>query len=112
MAGIEPAADLELRGNSFVPLLKSKTPANWSQDYYGEYHMINYAEADMRCYRTPEWKLIRDFKNEDRDELYHLKEDPTESHNVIDDESPAIRDIIKRLDTQLNFHINLTTNVE
>ena len=37
----------------------------------------------MRMYRTPEWKLIRDFRNEGRDELYDLKADPAEQKNLI-----------------------------
>jgi len=106
MVGIESPQDVPLRGQSMVPLLTGKAPVDWPQDYYGEYHMINYVEADMRCYRTTEWKLIRDFKNEGRDELYHLKEDPNESNNLINEKSPDIRRIIRELDFQLTDRMN------
>jgi arylsulfatase A-like enzyme len=110
MAGIKIPQDIPLRGRSFAPLLKGKTPSDWPQDYYGEYHMINYVEADMRCYRTPEWKLIRDFKNRGRDELYDLKNDPKESHNLISDNSPEVQKMIKRLDAQLHTNMNRINN--
>ncbi|MDE2682000.1 MAG: DUF4976 domain-containing protein, partial [Verrucomicrobiota bacterium] len=32
---------------------------------------------------TADWKLVRDFRNPERDELFDLKNDPAESHNVI-----------------------------
>ena len=51
----------------------------------------------MRMYRTPEWKLIRDFLNEGRDELYHLTEDPDETTNLIASEDPAVAGIIEQL---------------
>ncbi|MDA1068604.1 MAG: sulfatase-like hydrolase/transferase [Verrucomicrobia bacterium] len=106
MAGINIPKDIPLRGRSLVPLLKGETPSDWPQDYYGEYHMINYVEADMRCYRTPEWKLIRDFKNEGRDELYHLKNDPGEAHNLIHESSPEIESIFQMMNQALLAKMN------
>jgi len=63
--------------------------------------MINYVEANMRCYRTPEWKLVRDFKNPGRDELYHLAEDPKESHNLIQSNRPDIQETSRVLNEKL-----------
>ena len=37
----------------------------------------------MRMYRTPEWKLVRDFMNPDRDELFDLVNDPMETTNLL-----------------------------
>jgi uncharacterized sulfatase len=37
----------------------------------------------MRMIRTSNWKLVRDFLNPERDELFDLKNDPAESRNVI-----------------------------
>ena len=37
----------------------------------------------MRMIRTSKWKLVRAFLNLERDELFDLKNDPAESHNVI-----------------------------
>ena len=53
----------------------------------------------MRCIRTPEWKLVRDFLNPDRDELFHLKTDPEETSNVIHD--AANRPIVKTLHAKI-----------
>ncbi len=38
----------------------------------------------MRVYRTPRWKLIRDFKNPGRDEMFDLLGDTLETHNLLD----------------------------
>ncbi len=38
----------------------------------------------MRMIRTTNWKLVRDFLNPERDELFDLKNDPAESRNLID----------------------------
>ena len=44
----------------------------------------------MRAIRTSSWKLVRDFFNPERDELYHLTEDPGEHVNLIDSSDGAI----------------------
>jgi uncharacterized sulfatase len=46
----------------------------------------------MRVYRTADWKLVRDFLNPDRDELFHLSADPGEHTNLIRSEEPAARE--------------------
>ncbi|MEQ9379986.1 MAG: sulfatase-like hydrolase/transferase, partial [Pirellulales bacterium] len=85
MAGVELPANEHLQGRNLLPLLEGESPEEWNQDLYAEYHMINYVEADMRCYRTPHYKLIRDIHNQGRDEFYDLVNDPSESQNLIDD---------------------------
>ncbi len=99
MAGASVPRDQPLRGRNLVPLLTGHTPQDWDNDLYAQYNMINYASADMHCYRTSEWKLIRDFANQGRDELYHLSEDPAESVNLIND--PGRQSVISQLDAQL-----------
>nr|MBP9903847.1 DUF4976 domain-containing protein [Verrucomicrobiota bacterium] len=64
---------------------------SWDEDIYAEYSQKHRAQVHMRMYRTPEWKLVRDFKNEGRDELFHLAADPGETRNLIADPSPAAR---------------------
>ncbi|MEQ8880131.1 MAG: DUF4976 domain-containing protein, partial [Cyclobacteriaceae bacterium] len=85
-----------IRGKSLVPLLKAENVI-WNNDIYSEYSMINYSNAYMRSYRTPEWKLVRDFLNPERDELYHISADPEENINLIHDPRPEVKDIIKKL---------------
>ncbi|HYD85699.1 MAG TPA: hypothetical protein VEA63_16640, partial [Opitutus sp.] len=47
--------------------------------------------ADLRSYRTARWKLVLDFLNPGRDELYDLGLDPAENVNLIDDPRPEAR---------------------
>jgi hypothetical protein len=63
--------------------------------------MRHSALADMRMYRTPEWKLVRDFRNPERDELYHLATDPKENRNLIANPRPDVRSAIVGLHTGL-----------
>jgi uncharacterized sulfatase len=97
LAGIAPPEGL--RGRSIVPLLKGEAPADWNNDYFGQYSTKHQSKTDMRCYRTDRWKLIRDFKNPDRDEFYDLAQDPSEAQNRIKD--PELAPVIRRLDARL-----------
>lgn len=97
MGRAELPDDHSVRGRSFVPLLKGENIDNWDDNFYGEYSMINYCNAYMRCYRTPKWKLVRDFLNPERDELYHIALDPQENINLINDPREDIRQVIGNL---------------
>ncbi|MGB7328815.1 MAG: sulfatase-like hydrolase/transferase [Rubripirellula sp.] len=89
------------RGRSLVPLLTGANPPDWNQDLYAQYHMINYANADMRCYRTPRFKLVVDSRNAGRNEFFDLVEDPGETRNLIADQRPRIQAAIKELTLRL-----------
>ncbi len=71
-----------VRGHSIVPLLKGEQ-IDWSDDIYSEYSMREGASVDMRCWRSPQWKLSIDFRHRDRDEMYDLTNDPAETTNLI-----------------------------
>ncbi|MAT15930.1 MAG: N-acetylgalactosamine-6-sulfatase [Planctomyces sp.] len=101
LAGAPLPADHLVRGRSLVSLFQGDTPADWEQDYYGEYSQIHYSRADMRCYRTREWKLIRDFRDPSRDELYHLTEDMGETKNLIDEDRAEIKTVILELSRRI-----------
>ena len=88
MAGLAPPEDALLHGESFLPLMKGES-IPWDNTFYGEYGMHHYEECDMRVYRTPEWKLMRDFRRPGKDELYDLKNDPGETKNLIDNPNHA-----------------------
>jgi hypothetical protein len=48
------------------------------------------------------WKLVRDFLNPARDELYHLATDPAEARNRIRDTGdPAVPAAIAQLDAKI-----------
>lgn len=100
MAGIDPPQGVLLRGRSIVPLLKGEQ-VEWDNDFYAEYSTHHQSRTHMRMYRTPEWKLIRDFLNPGRDELYNLKSDPAETTNLIDSSDPEVQRIRKELDARI-----------
>jgi len=91
-----------IRGRDFAPLLHGEN-SEWDNDLYAEYSQHHYTKADLRMYRTPEWKLIRDFLRPGKDELYHLAEDPAEHHNLIDEleYAPIREELNKRLLAQM-----------
>ncbi|MCM4171536.1 DUF4976 domain-containing protein [Arenibacter sp. TNZ] len=97
MAGAKIPVGKVLRGRSIVPILKGEKLENWGNDLYAEYSMINYSTALMRSYRTTEWKLVKDFKDTTRDELYHLSKDPEERINLIGQNSNEINEVISEL---------------
>jgi uncharacterized sulfatase len=92
---------LKLPGRDLSGLLQGDPPDDWEQDFFGQYSMVNYANATLRCYRTPDYKLIRDFLNDGCDEFYDLRTDPSESNNLINDSSQNIRAVIDDLHTKL-----------
>ena len=52
-------------------------------------------------WRTREWKLIRDFRNPGKDELYHLAKDPAETRNLVDATDPDVKLMKESLQVQL-----------
>jgi uncharacterized sulfatase len=100
MAGADlPEGEL-IRGRNFLPMLQGQSP-DWDNDFYAQYSTHHQSHTHMRMYRTAEWKLIRDFLNEGRDELYNLADDPGETTNLIASEDAAAKDVIARLDAKI-----------
>ena len=109
MAGVElPAGEL-IRGRDFLPILLGESAA-WDNDFYAEYSTHHQSRTHMCMYRTPEWKLIRDFFNDGRDELYHLAEDPDETTNLIESEDPAVTAVVARLDAKILQYMRETND--
>lgn len=100
MAGVEPDENAELRGKNYLPVLRGAR-IRWDNRLYGEYSIHHYAQSHLRMMRTPEWKLILDFENEGRDELYNLADDPEEKRNLIDDTRPDVVDMKVNLDRMI-----------
>jgi len=100
MAGADlPEGEL-IRGRNFLPILQGQSP-DWDNDFYAQYSTHHQSHTHMRMYRTAEWKLIRDFLNEGRDEFYNLAADPGETTNLIASEDAAAKDVIARLDAKI-----------
>ncbi len=112
LAGIKvPAA---MQGHSVAPILASgKTPADWRQASYYRYwmHLAHHDNPAHYGIRTANFKLIffyglgLDAKGAKAEttipgwELYDLRNDPDERHNVYDD--PAYRGIASQLKAHL-----------
>ena len=100
MAGVELPQDTLVRGHNFLPLFQGeKIP--WDNNFYAQYSTQHQSRTHMRMYRTPQWKLVRDFLNPDRDELFHLTTDPAETTNVLNTDSAEVRQVIKKLDAEI-----------
>lgn len=86
-AGVPLPAGETVRGRSILPLLRGET-VEWDNDHYCEYSLRHGATCDMRGLRTPRWKLMVDFHNAGREELYDLANDPTEKVNLAASSDP------------------------
>ena len=87
-----------IRGRDITPALMGKN-IEWPDVCYGEYSTHHQSKTHMRMIRTSNWKLVRDFLNPERDELFDLRNDPAESSNVIGDKKNAA--VIRELHTQI-----------
>ncbi len=99
LAGAEVPADMH--GRSMVPLLRGEHPADWRDALY--YHYYEYPAEHMvkRHYgvRTDRYKLIHFYNDIDVWELYDLKNDPAEMHNIYGQEGTS--EIVEELKQRL-----------
>ena len=102
LAGAQLPKDAVFRGKSIAPLLGNPTEPRRPADFYAEYSTKHQSRTQMRVYRTAEWKLIRDFLNPGRDELFHLSQDPGEQTNLIHSEEATARDAKALLQNLMN----------
>lgn len=101
MAGVERPADIKIRGRNIVPVLKGTAPSDWNNDLYAEYSTHHQSHTHMRAYRTERWKLVRDFLNPERDELFDLDADPAETTNLITSDASEVKSAIEMLQAKL-----------
>ena len=105
LAGASPAASRTATdGLSFVPLLKgaaalSRNELFWHYPHYwnnkGALPVTPYSVA-----RIGDWKLIR-FYETDRDELYNLRDDLSEEHDLASAQPEKRRELSQRLESWL-----------
>ncbi|MBP2830671.1 sulfatase-like hydrolase/transferase [Aquimarina sp. U1-2] len=90
---------ITIRGRNLLPLLQEKEMPVWNDTVYGEYSTHHQSMTHMRMLRTSEWKLVMDYLNTDRHELFNLKDDPLETTNIYN--VPGHKKIIKELEDRL-----------
>lgn len=83
-------------GRSFIPLLKGDT-ANWRTKIFYEYYWEYDFPMTPTTYgvRTDQYKYIRYMGVWDQNELYDIKNDPNEIHNLINE--PKYQPIAKKM---------------
>lgn len=90
LAGILPVN--AFTGKSLVPFLRGEKAQDWRNAMFTQSNG-NEMYGIQRAVWTDEWKYV--FNGFDYDELYNLKEDPLEMHNLIHD--PQYQDVIKEM---------------
>lgn len=95
-----------IRGRSITPLLRGED-VDWTDEFYAEYSTHHQSHTHMRMIRTPQWKLIRDFLNSDRDELYDLERDPAEATNLIHSDDAAVQQVVTELHAKIIAHMKV-----
>ena len=92
---------------SFLPLLQQKA-GDWRQQTY--YHYYEYPQPHRVIphfgIRTPQFKLVRFYGEQDFWELYDLNEDPQELNNIYDIMLNTNPKLVKSLKQQLAVSTN------
>ena len=90
----------EIQGRSLVPLFKGRRPANWRTSFYYRYYHDPGHHNTRAHYgvRTETHKLIYYYKK-DQWELFDLRSDPNELHNLYLD--PGQQTVVAQLKTEL-----------
>lgn len=114
IAGIKVPA--EMQGRSFLPLLEQKKVADWPTDAY--YHYYEYPQPHHVSphfgIRSKDFVLVRFYKGVESWELFDLKKDPEELHNVygdakyksiVDELKKRLRSLIVQYDDQVALNI-------
>lgn len=101
MVGVKIPAETTIRGRDLTPLLKGREVAGWDNTFYGEYSTLHQSQTHMRCWRTDEFKLVRDFLNPERDEFYDLREDSDETNNLIGTKDKRLQRVIAEYDERI-----------
>ena len=70
-----------MQGKSLLPLMKEDSKY-WPDSIFCEHLMDEPQIPNSECIRTEQWKFIRYPKHPEYVELYNLKDDPWEEHNL------------------------------
>lgn len=106
MLGVEKPAGALPRSRDYSAAVKGGAldPALFPAELFGQYDLVNHpVKARMRMMRTAEWKLILFLGMPERNELYHLAEDPGEQTNVFG--QAGTEAVVKELTAKLQAHM-------
>ena len=99
LAGVDVPKDIQ--GESFLPLLQGKKVKHWRHALY--YHYYEYPAEHSVCrhygVRTKRYSLMHFYNDIDTWELYDLKRDPQQLHNIYG--QPGTERITKKLRKEL-----------
>jgi uncharacterized sulfatase len=98
--GVPIPSGLTVRGRDFIPLLRGGA-FTAPDHYYAQYSTRHQSVTDMRMISTGEWKLVLDFRNPERHELYDLVRDTAETQNLYASDNAVTRMIIEELRLRL-----------
>ena len=97
MAGLPAMPEQHMDGKSLVPVLKGKKmnrgPIFWHYPHYG-----NQGGSPGSSIRNGDWKLIQWFEEGRGVELYNLKEDIGEKHNLASENPSKVKEMQMLLD--------------
>ncbi|HMJ69368.1 MAG TPA: sulfatase [Cyclobacteriaceae bacterium] len=100
-AGLTVPADMQ--GRSLLPLMNATPQKEWRSSVYYHYYEFPYGWHNVKKHyglRTDRYKLIRFYNDIDAWELYDLKNDPKELHNIYDD--PENKQLVDSLKLELD----------
>lgn len=98
MAGLETPKNMD--GHSIVPLLKGESPEWRNRIYYEYFWERPFPQTPtVHAVRTDQYKFIRYYGLWDINELYDIKNDPMEAHNLI--RMPEYKEVAEELRADL-----------
>ena len=91
----------DIQGESFLPLLQGRKPAGWRKSLYYHYYEYPAEHAVRRHYgvRTKRYSLMHFYEDIDEWELFDLKKDPQQLHNLYGE--PGTERLVARLRAEL-----------
>jgi arylsulfatase A-like enzyme len=101
-----------MQGRSLGPILHGEDPSDWRASFlyeYYEYPAVHCVRKN-RGIRTHQWKLIHFWEDPQSYELYNLKDDPDEMHNIASD--PKYKNVFEELKDRLAQLRKETNDVE